>query len=98
MEHAGIVPNEIVLELYGKMLCVYYVEERLKVFDRLGKVSFHASARGHEKLQIGMTLLLKPRHDWFFYILRWERNPHWLGYASEGCFPRDAQPAGRLKF
>src|SRR6185437_9690565 len=43
---------------------------RLKIFDRLGKVSFHASARGHEKLQIGMTLLLKPRHDWFFTYYR----------------------------
>src|SRR5690348_3589720 len=28
------------------------------------KCSFHGS-RGHEKLQIGMNLLLKPSYDWF---------------------------------
>ena len=70
VEQGGIVPNAVVLDLYRKMLTVAYVEERLKIFDRLGKVSFHASARGHEKLQIGMTLLLKPRHDWFFTYYR----------------------------
>ena len=69
-ERAGIVPDAVVLELYQKMLTVFYVEERLKIFDRLGRVSFHASVRGHEKLQIGMTLLLKPRQDWFFTYYR----------------------------
>src|SRR5690348_1462776 len=64
IERGGIIPDAVVLELYQKMLTVFYVEERLKVFDRLGKVSFHASARGHEKFHIGMTLLLKPRQDW----------------------------------
>ena len=70
MQQGGIVPRTVVLELYRKMLIVSYVEERLKIFDRLGKVSFHASVRGHEKLQIGMALLLKPRHDYFFTYYR----------------------------
>jgi 2-oxoisovalerate dehydrogenase E1 component len=86
MEHGGIVPNEIVLELYRKLLCLYYVEERLKIFDRLGKVSFHASARGHEKLQIGMTLLLKPRHDWFFTYYRGKGIPIGLGMPLKDIF------------
>lgn len=86
MEHGGIVPNEVVLELYRKMLCVYYVEERLKIFDRLGKVSFHASARGHEKLQIGMTLLLRPRHDWFFTYYRGKGIPIGLGMPLKDIF------------
>ena len=86
MEHGGIVPNEIVLELYRKMLCVYYVEERLKIFDRLGKVSFHASARGHEKFQIGMTLLLKPRQDWFFTYYRGKGIPIGLGMPLKDIF------------
>ncbi|HZT30787.1 MAG TPA: dehydrogenase E1 component subunit alpha/beta [Bryobacteraceae bacterium] len=65
-----IVPHPVTLELYRKMLTVYYVEERLKVFDRQGKCSFHASTRGHEKVQVGLTMLLKPRHDWFFTYYR----------------------------
>ncbi len=69
-DEVRIVPHDITLALYRKMLTAYYVDERLKVFARQGKCTFHASTRGHEKLQIGMTLLLKPRHDWFFTYYR----------------------------
>ena len=55
-----IVPHVVTLELYRKMLTVYYIEERMKAFVRQGKCGFCASTRGHEKLQIGMTMLLKP--------------------------------------
>ncbi len=48
-------------ELYKTMLTALYVEERMKIFVRQGKCSFHASTRGHEGLQVGMALLLKPR-------------------------------------
>ncbi|MGB7436091.1 MAG: thiamine pyrophosphate-dependent enzyme [Candidatus Acidiferrum sp.] len=86
MERRAIVPDALVMELYQKMLTVFYVEERLKVFDRLGKVSFHASARGHEKLQIGMTLLLKPRQDWFFTYYRGKGIPIGLGMSLKDIF------------
>jgi 2-oxoisovalerate dehydrogenase E1 component len=86
MEHGGIVPDAVVLELYQKMLTVFYVEERLKIFDRLGKVSFHASTRGHEKLQIGMTLLLKPRYDWFFTYYREKGIAIGLGMPLKDIF------------
>lgn len=86
MEHGGIVPDAVVLELYRKMLTVLYVEERLKIFDRLGKVSFHASSRGHEKLQIGMTMLLKPRQDWFFTYYREKAIAVGLGMPLKDIF------------
>ena len=86
MEQGGIVPDALVLELYQKMLTVFYVEERLKIFDRLGKVSFHASSRGHEKLQIGMTLLLKPRRDWFFTYYREKGIAVGLGMPLKDIF------------
>ncbi|MGH9738798.1 MAG: alpha-ketoacid dehydrogenase subunit alpha/beta [Candidatus Acidiferrales bacterium] len=101
MEHGGIVPDAVVLELYQKMLTVFYVEERLKIFDRLGKVSFHASARGHEKLQIGMTLLLKPRYDWFFTYYREKAIATGLGMPLKDIFlgmlsrQNDPNSAGR---
>ena len=101
MEHGGIVPDAVVLELYQKMLTVFYVEERLKIFDRLGKVSFHASTRGHEKLQIGMTLLLKPRYDWFFTYYREKGIAIGLGMPLKDIFlgmlsrQNDPNSAGR---
>ena len=58
VERGGIVPDALAVELYRKMLAVYYIEERMKIFVKQGKCSFHASTRGHEKLQIGMALLL----------------------------------------
>ncbi|HET9481586.1 MAG TPA: hypothetical protein VFP98_07520, partial [Candidatus Polarisedimenticolia bacterium] len=51
------VPADLLVDLYRKMLHVYYLEERVKVFVRAGKVSFHASSRGHEKVQISMSYL-----------------------------------------
>ncbi len=96
IERGGIVPDAVVLELYQKMLTVFYVEERLKIFDRLGKVSFHASVRGHEKLQIGMTLLLKPRQDWFFTYYREKGIAIGLGMPLKdiflGMLSRDGDP------
>jgi 2-oxoisovalerate dehydrogenase E1 component len=86
VERGDIVPDAVVVELYQKMLTVFYVEERLKVFDRLGKVSFHASTRGHEKLQIGITLLLKPRHDWFFTYYREKATAIGLGMSLKDIF------------
>ena len=81
-----IVPHEVTLDLYRKMLRVYYVDERMKIFARQGKCTFHASARGHEKIQIGMTLLLRPRHDWFFTYYREKAIPIGLGMPLRDIF------------
>ena len=86
VEQGGIVPNPLVLELYRKMLTVYYVEERMKIFVKQGKCSFHASTRGHEKLQIGMTLLLKPGHDWFCTYYREKAIAVGLGMPLKDIF------------
>ncbi len=85
-QSAMIVPHELTLDLYRKMLAAYYVDERMKVFTRQGKCTFHASARGHEKLQIGMTLLLEPRHDWFFTYYREIAIPIGLGMPLRDLF------------
>ena len=64
------VPQDLLIALYRKMLHVYYLEERIKTFVRAGKVSFHASSRGHEKVQIALSYLLEPGKDWFFPYYR----------------------------
>ena len=81
-----VVPHEVTLELYRKMLTVALVEERLKVFAKQGKCTFQASTRGHEKLQIGMTMLLRPRHDWFFTYYRSKAIAVGLGMPLKEIF------------
>src|SRR6266513_1842516 len=65
-----IVPDPVAKELFQKMLGVFYLEERLKILTRQGKISFLASTRGHEKVQVGTVMLMKPGHDWFFPYYR----------------------------
>src|SRR5262245_4769715 len=81
-----IIPDAIVLELYRKMLGVYYIEERLKILMRQGKISFLASTRGHEKVQVGTVMLLKPRHDWFFTYYREKAIAYALGMPPKDIF------------
>ena len=80
------VPKEILLDLFKKMLHVYYVEDRLKTFVRAGKVSFHASTRGHEKVQIAMSYLLRPGKDWFFPYYREKALMVGLGMPTKDIF------------
>ena len=61
---------ELLRELYQKMLRVYFIEERVKQFVKQNKCSFHASTRGHEKVQIATAMLLKRGIDWFFPYYR----------------------------
>ncbi len=82
----GIVPDKVVVELYRKMLTVFYIEERMKVFARQGKCSFLASTRGHEKLQVGITMLMRPQHDWFFTYYREKAIAVALGMPIKDIF------------
>lgn len=74
------------LDLYRKMLTVALVEERLNVFSKQGKCTFQASTRGHEKVQIGMTMLLRPRYDWFFTYYRSKAIAIGLGMPLKDIF------------
>src|SRR5216110_1310932 len=81
-----IVPDAVVLELYKKMVGVYYLEERLKILTRQGKISFLASTRGHEKAQVGTVMMLKPGHDWFFPYYREKAIAYALGMPLKDIF------------
>src|SRR5580765_1276835 len=78
------VPDAVAKELYRKMLGVYFIEERLRTLTKQGKISFLASTRGHEKIQVGTVMLMKPGHDWFYTYYR-EKG---IAYAL-GVTPRD---------
>lgn len=81
-----IVPDAVVRELHRKMLGVYYIEERLKILTKQGRVSFHASTRGHEKVQVGTVMLMKPGHDWFFPYYREKAVAYALGMSPKDIF------------
>jgi 2-oxoisovalerate dehydrogenase E1 component len=81
-----IVPDAVIRELYQKMLGVYYIEERLKILTRQGKISFLASTRGHEKVQVGTVMLMKPGHDWFFPYYREKAIAYALGMPMKDIF------------
>jgi len=81
-----IIPDEVVKELFHKMLGVYYIEERLKILTRQGKISFLASTRGHEKVQVGTVMLMKPGHDWFFPYYREKAIAYALGMPVKDIF------------
>jgi 2-oxoisovalerate dehydrogenase E1 component len=81
-----VVPHETTLELYRKMLSVFFVEERMRVFVKQGKCPFNASTRGHEKVQIGMTMLLRPGFDWFFPYYRSKALAIGLGMPLKDVF------------
>src|SRR6516165_8325246 len=81
-----IVPDKIILELYRKILGVYYIEERLKILTRQGKISFLASSRGHEIAQVGTVMMLKPGRDWFFPYYREKALAYALGMPLKDMF------------
>ena len=81
-----LVPREIKIRVFRKMLTALYVEERLKTFSKQGKCTFAASTRGHEATQIGITELLKPGYDWFFPYYRSRGTVIGLGMPLEDLF------------
>src|SRR5262250_1076602 len=81
-----IVPDAVIKELFQKMLGVYYIEERVKILTRQGKISFLASTRGHEKVQVGTVMLMKPGHDWFFPYYREKAIAYALGMPIKAMF------------
>src|SRR3977135_332446 len=81
-----IVPDPGAKELFRKMLGVFYIEERLKILTRQGKISFLASTRGHEKVQVGTVMQMRPGHDWFFPYYREKAIAYALGMPIRDIF------------
>ena len=81
-----IVPDKVTKNLFYKMLQCYYVEERSKVFVKQGKISFYASTRGHEQVQVGVPMLMRPGHDWFYTYYREKSVAVTLGMSYKDIF------------
>ncbi len=86
LERPATISKEFTLNLYRKLLTLFYIEERMKVFARQGKCSFVASSRGHEVTQAGIASLLTPGHDWFFTYYRSKGTAVGIGLPLRDIF------------
>ncbi len=92
----AIVPDTLVREFYEKLLQCYYVEERAKIFVKQGKLAFYSSTRGHEQVQVGVPMLMRTGHDWFYTYYREKSVAVTLGMPYKdmflGLLTRDGDP------
>ena len=56
--------------MYRHLVLARAVDERLVLLQRLGKISFTASAAGHEAAQVGTAHALRVGRDWIFPYYR----------------------------
>ncbi len=81
-----VVPRDLLRHYYEKLLQCFYVEERAKLFVKQGKVAFYASTRGHEQVQVGVPMLMRPGHDWFYTYYREKSVAVTLGMPYKDIF------------
>jgi 2-oxoisovalerate dehydrogenase E1 component alpha subunit len=58
-----LTPEQL-LEMYWYMLLARRLDELAWKLHRQGEISFHISGIGHEALQAGAALAIKPQYDW----------------------------------
>ena len=65
----GLGPQQLI-EIYRLMYLSRRVDDREILLKRQQKIFFQISAAGHEALQVGAALALRPGYDWFFPYYR----------------------------
>ena len=58
------------VEIYRLMFLSRAVDDREILLKRQQKIFFQVSGAGHEALQVGAALALRPGYDWFFLYYR----------------------------
>jgi 2-oxoisovalerate dehydrogenase E1 component len=66
---SGLSPRRMV-EIYRLMYLSRCVDDREILLKRQQKIYFQISAAGHEALQVGAALAMRPGYDWFFPYYR----------------------------
>src|SRR5579863_8240704 len=66
----GALSPPQMVEIYRLMYLSRRVDDREILLKRLQKIFFQVSGAGHEALQVGAALALRPGYDWFFPYYR----------------------------
>jgi 2-oxoisovalerate dehydrogenase E1 component len=69
MSEGALSPQQMV-EIYRLMVLSRCVDDREILLKRQQKIFFQISGAGHEALQVGAALALRPGYDWFFPYYR----------------------------
>src|ERR1700741_1871398 len=66
----GRLSPEEMVEIYRLMYLSRRIDDREILLKRQQKIFFQVSGAGHEALQVGAALALRPGYDWFFPYYR----------------------------
>src|SRR5271170_1540958 len=67
---SGGLSHRQMVEIYRLMYLSRRVDDREIMLKRQQKIFFQVSGAGHEALQVGAALALRPAYDWFFPYYR----------------------------
>ena len=67
---SGRLTSEELVEIYRLMFLSRRIDDREILLKRQQKTFFQVSGAGHEALQVGAALALRPGYDWFFPYYR----------------------------
>ncbi|HUH61527.1 MAG TPA: dehydrogenase E1 component subunit alpha/beta [Terracidiphilus sp.] len=67
---SGGLSSQKLIEIYRLMYLSRRVDDREILLKRQQKIYFQVSGAGHEALQVGAALALRPGYDWFFPYYR----------------------------
>jgi 2-oxoisovalerate dehydrogenase E1 component len=82
----GSLPPQALIEIYRLMYLSRHIDDREILLKRQQKIFFQVSGAGHEALQVGAALALRPGYDWFFPYYRDRALVLTLGVTPEEMF------------
>ncbi len=83
---SGQLTPQQLIEIYRLMFLSRRVDDREILLKRQQKIFFQVSGAGHEALQVGAALALRPGYDWFFPYYRDRALCLALGVTPEEMF------------
>jgi 2-oxoisovalerate dehydrogenase E1 component len=89
----GPLTVQQLIEIYRLMFLSRRVDDREILLKRQQKIFFQVSGAGHEALQVGAALALRPGYDWFFPYYRDRALCLALGVSAEDMFLQAAGAA-----
>ncbi len=78
--------REQLVGAYRSILAARFIDSKILVLLKQGKVFFHIGGAGHEAAQVAMALAMRPAHDWAYPYYRDLAFSLQFGYSIEEIF------------